>query len=567
MASLQRKIKDGRPYWYVIEVARVQGQPRVVRQRYLGTVASIERALDEKTEPETIDHCEFGLTAAMWRLAGQVGVGQAVDAACPKRGQGLSVGAYLQAAAVNRAVAPRSKRGFFAWYDSTVLSRVLPQEEEAWSSQRFWDAMHRVEEDKIEGIEQAVVTAAYERFGVEKEALVLDATNFHTFIATTNDRAPVAARGHAKGGRNDLRLVGLALACSTDHRIPLASQLVAGNSPDVRTFERTLPVLLRRLEAVGVDPASVTVVFDKGNNSGVNLERVAASGVGFVGSLVPTQHPDLLDVPDERFSPVPGIDGVMAYRGTKEVFGAPRTVVVTRSQSFLAKQLVGLHQTRRRVEVQLTELDRLLSGRRHRMDRRALEARVAEALAPRWMRSLYPVVMDGQKKDDISLSWSFDPEAFEVLRERELGKRIVFTDREHWTTEAIVAAYRSQWEVEAAFRQMKDPAHAAFRPIYHWTDQKIKVHALYSVIALMLVHLAWRQARGGGLELSPREVMEALASIREATLLYAPREPRGKPRVFQKLTRMDQTQRTLFEILGLEALAPRVGNTAKWRGF
>jgi len=285
-----------------------------------------------------------------------------------------------------------------------------------------------------------------------------------------------------------------------------------------------------------------------------------------VASLVPTQHPDLLDVPDERFSPVPGIDGVMAYRGTKEVFGAPRTVVVTRSQSFLAKQLVGLHQTRRRVEVQLTELDRLLSGRRHRMDRRALEARVAEALAPRWMRSLYPVVMDGQKKDDISLSWSFDPEAFEVLRERELGKRIVFTDREHWTTEAIVAAYRSQWEVEAAFRQMKDPAHAAFRPIYHWTDQKIKVHALYSVIALMLVHLAWRQARGGGLELSPREVMEALASIREATLLYA-REPRGKPRVFQKLTRMDQTQRTLFEILGLEALAPRVGNTAKWRGF
>ncbi len=201
------------------------------------------------------------------------------------------------------------------------------------------------------------------------------------------------------------------------------------------------------------------------------------------------------------------------------------------------------------------------------MDRRALEARVAEATAPRWMRRLYPVVIEGERKAELSLSWSFDEEAFEELKDRELGKRIIFTDRDHWSTEAIVVAYRSQWEVEAAFRQMKDPAHAAFRPIYHWTDQKIKVHALYSVIALLLVNLAWREARRAGLELSPREVLEALTSIREVTLLYAPREPRGKPRVFQKLTRMDQTQRALFELFELEAFAPRVGNTAKWRGF
>ncbi len=63
-----------------------------------------------------------------------------------------------------------------------------------------------------------------------------------------------------------------------------------------------------------------------------------------------------------------------------------------------------------------------------------------------------------------------------------------------WSTRQIVVAYRSQWEVEAAFRQMKDYEHAAFRPIYHWTDQKIRVHALYGVASLMLVNLAWRGA-------------------------------------------------------------------------
>lgn len=70
------------------------------------------------------------------------------------------------------------------------------------------------------------------------------------------------------------------------------------------------------------------------------------------------------------------------YRCEKETAGTNRTVVVTRSQSFLAKQLVGLAQTRGRVEVQLSELARLLSGHRHRMDAARLAARVDEALSP-----------------------------------------------------------------------------------------------------------------------------------------------------------------------------------------
>ncbi|MGH8846693.1 MAG: IS1634 family transposase [Polaromonas sp.] len=567
MASLQKKVKDGRPYWYVMQVARVEGRPRIVRQRYLGTVEAIEAAFDHSMEPQSIEEVEFGLTAAMWGIASRLLVGQAVDVAIRKRNQGLSVGTYLQAAAVNRAVRPRSKRGFYSWYETTVLSRIVPAPAEAWSSQRFWDAMDRVREDKLASIEQAIVEAAVAEFRVDLEALVFDATNFHTFIATTNTRSSLAQRGHAKSGRHDLRLVGLALACSADHQIPLASKLVAGNVPDVRGFAAAVPTLIRRLESLGVEVHSITVVFDKGNNSAANLELVDQAKVGFVGSLVPTQHPELLAVGDELFQPLQDIEGVVAYRTEKEVFGARRTVVVTRSERFLAKQLVGLAQTRRRVEAQLTELDRLLRGGRHRMDRAALERRVAEARAPRWMKDLYPVEITGERREELSLRWSVDDQSFEALRRRELGKRIVFTDRHHWSTEQIVTAYRSQWEVEAAFRQMKDPLHAAFRPIYHWTDQKISVHSLYSVVGLMLVNLAWREADRAEIDLSPKEVLEALAAIREVTLIYPPAKGKGNPRVLQKLTRMDEVQQRLFELFALDAFAPRVGNTAKWRGF
>jgi hypothetical protein len=242
-------------------------------------------------------------------------------------------------------------------------------------------------------------------------------------------------------------------------------------------------------------------------------------------------------------------------------------VVVTRSETFLSEQLVGLAQTRRRVEVQLAELVRLCEGHRHKMDRAKLTARVDEVLSPRWMRRLYPHAITDNTRDDLALSWSFDEEAFARLKDTELGKRIVFTDRTSWSTRDIVVAYRSQWEVEAAFRQMKNPEHAAFRPIHHWTDGKIRVHGLYSVAALMLVNLAWREADRVGLHLSPNEVLETLAAVREVTLVYPPAGPRGGPRVLKKLTAMDPTQQALFELFGLEVFAPPVGTTAKWRGF
>ena len=41
MAHLHKKIKKGRPYYYIREIQRVGGKPTVVSQIYLGSVESI----------------------------------------------------------------------------------------------------------------------------------------------------------------------------------------------------------------------------------------------------------------------------------------------------------------------------------------------------------------------------------------------------------------------------------------------------------------------------------------------------------------------------------------------
>jgi len=118
----------------------------------------------------------------------------------------------------------------------------------------------------------------------------------------------------------------------------------------------------------------------------------------------------------------------------------------------------------------------------------------------------------------------------------------------------IVAAYRSQADIEAGFRQLKDPHVIAVNPMFHWTDQKIRVHALYSVAALAVAHLMRRQAHHANLDLSVRELLRHLNAINEITMLYP--GDRGRPRARRALTELDPTQRRLYKLFDLDTYAP-----------
>ena len=94
----------------------------------------------------------------------------------------------------------------------------------------------------------------------------------------------------------------------------------------------------------------------------------------------------------------------------------------------------------------------------------------------------------------------------------------MFTDNHQWTTEEIILAYRSQHHVEAAFRTMKNPYLVGWQPLYHWTDQKIRVHAPYCVMALTLAGLLHREARRAGLELSLEALCRELSRSAKSSI-------------------------------------------------
>jgi len=578
MPSIVGKRRGNQTYYYLVESARVEGKPRIVDQQYLGSAEEVMARLSGAPagSPERTQHKRFGDVAAVWAMLERLKVAQAIDAVCgPRRSDAAaSVGTYLALATANRVVAPCSKLAFADWWAATAGPRFTKVAVAATDHRRFWEAMDSLDTGRLAAAERAISTAMVTEFGLDLSGLALDMTNFATFIDSANDRAPIAQRGHAKQKRNDLRLVGLGLVVTRDGAIPIASHTYPGNRPDVTQFGEVIDELTSRYRTLfdghgdspgagasggaGGEGRAPTVVFDVGQNSAANFAHLADAGLHFVGSLPPSDFPDLLAQPARRRRPVDPdtFPGLSAWDTRAVVYGTERRVILTHSTTLHAAQARGFDQTLAKAGRALSELTATLSRGKTRRDRAAVLGEITRITRARWLTRVLRSELTGQTPDQLRLTWRIDTAARRALETEIFGKRLLVTDHEDWTVPEVVTGYRSQNDVESGFRQLKDPHVVGFSPMFHWTEPKIRVHVFYCVLALAVAHLMRRQAHQAGLNLSVRELLATLGGIEETVLLY-PTGNKGRPRAQRILTDTDPTQKRLFELFSLDTYAPR----------
>lgn len=562
MASLIKKTVRGKPYYYARECQRVDGKPKIVWQQYLGRAEDIiAQCTATAAVPQPVEAVvrEFGAVMALYDLAQRLDLVGHVDRHVPKAGNGPSVGIYLLTAILNRCVAPCSKAAIAEWFAQTALGNHLKVAPRQLTSQRFWDNMDRIPLAAIKAIERDVVTQMVREFQVDVRRVLFDATNFFTFIDTFNTRSKLAQRGHSKEGRAALRIVGLALLVTADFHLPLFHHTYPGNQTDAPTFASLTDALVSRYRQLTQGAEHVTLVFDKGNNSHDNLDAVEHSPYHFIGSLVPTQHPELLAVPAAKLHSLEdaGLAGVRVYRTTREVFGVERTVLVTYNDNlFVAQSRTLLREIAKRQQ-RLSDLQHQLQRWHRRTGRRGkpptvsgVQNQVNAWLKARHMKELFHVTV-GNDHGLPTLRYRFDSRAWQQLQKTLLGKTLIFTDNSDWSDADIVRGYRAQHHVENAFRQMKDPHHIALRPQHHWTDQKIQIHVFCCVLALLLSSLLQRQLQHRGFTLSAADAIQQLAQIREVGVVYPPSGRHRSPQLKMTLSSMSPEQRALCDALDL----------------
>jgi hypothetical protein len=242
-------------------------------------------------------------------------------------------------------------------------------------------------------------------FDLDLAGLVLDMTNFATFVDSANQRNTIAQRGHAKQKRLDLRLVGVGLVVTADGGVPVLSHAYQGNRPDVTQFSAVIDELVARFGRLARATDALTVVYDAGCDSADGQADVQASPLHFVGSLRPSDHPDLLAIPARRFRVVDTtrFPGLTAVETRTMALGADRRVVITHSETFHLRQVRGFEQTLAKARRRLATLQARLARGRTRRPRQAVEAEITDILNPRWLSRVITWQLAGEEPASLRL--------------------------------------------------------------------------------------------------------------------------------------------------------------------
>jgi transposase len=402
--------------------------------------------------------------------------------------------------------------------------------------------MHAVPVEKLVVIEQELVREVVRIEQLHLQALAYDTTNFYTHIASTNLRPKLPQRGKNKQGRHDLRQMGLALVVDQVTQLPLAHVLYAGARSDMKTFAEFLKPVRKRLQELTGQPDQLTLIFDAGASSRQNLEGLER----YVTAVRPSHHLALLSEAADHLAEVQLSNGaaVRAWRTQRKIAGKQREVVVVFSPQLQEGQLRGLWQTLSRSWRELEEMQL-----HPPVSAEAAKRKLDKIRSHQYLRKLlcYEITRDGQGPICIRL-WS-DWQEHQRLVTRYFGLRILITDRAEWSTAQIIEAYRGQSKVEAAFRDLKDPRMLSTRPQFHWTDQKLHVHAFICVTAYLLVTLLHLRAKQKAVfEGGPRRLLAELAEVRCCRLIDMTGH-KGRPRVRWQIEEFDKARSHLLEAL------------------
>ena len=261
----------------------MNGQPRIVWQKYLGTIDAIVKRVDDSKPPQPKQTVIFeaGGIIALLRITQRLGLLELINQVAPKRKQGPTVGHYLVLAILNRALAPLSKLAIGQWYEQTVLRRLWGFDKAAFSSQRFWDHMDRLSEKQLETIQQkllprlnyAVDHDALQRLSQERlgrTLLVSNRPDWHARTVVETYRSLSAVEEAFKHMKHTDFLRFRPAYHWTDQKLRVhafycVSALLAGTLAHKTAFqagvELSLPALLKELSAI----REVAIIYPPGS--------------------------------------------------------------------------------------------------------------------------------------------------------------------------------------------------------------------------------------------------------------------------------------------------------------
>ena len=570
MAHLYKKLKKGHEYFYIRETQRVYGKPTTINQVYLGTADKVEAALGKGGfSPK-----EFGSVFALNELDRAVDLAGMINEILPpkKRVRGPSLGELVFYAALNRAIAPTSKRQLANWYETTDIQRIRPLRLESLNSQNFWNHWDRISDSDLDKIKTAFFKKIHSLLPAQPHRLVIEAADIST------PPKPSAFAGMPQPDQDFLaehlaqQKLGLALITEWREGIPFYYQSFSGGVP-VSGFYDHMEHLLGKVANLGVAIEDVTLLVDQEMDAAPIIRQIdAKEGMHFIVTGAPDFAPELMEISLKDFRPLPGKRGtklspivkdeekILFYETQATFWDRPRRVIITFDPKSFHKSYQDLGKKVQRVRKEMMGLQPRLVQEANPGNAAAATKTHLENLCHRLKIS--PALFQlnvVQEKGQSRLEFQLDHRQMAGVV-RHFGKNILITDREDWgveevydtcVTRAVLGPDMGDGKGSHATRPYGNSRdhrslfQKALLPLYHWTDSKIRVHLFVCVVALTYLTLLCQRLAAGGIKMTPNEAMEELRELR--TAIYV-KDVEGKLK--RVLEEVNDQQAAILKTLG-----------------
>lgn len=483
MREKRRRNQDGSvvTYLQLVENKRVEGK---TRQRVLCTLGRAddpklasdlgrlvstarryaeEQALvvDESTRGETKTWGPQLVWGRLWEeTLGPI----LAEALFPER---LARAVYLMV--LGRLSSPGSKCATYAWAGDVYGAGF-----EGLELHDLYRALDLLAEKK-EALERGWFGRRRDLF-TDTDLLYFDTTS--TYLEGTHPEG-LARFGYSRDKRRDRRQLALGVVLTRDG-MPVAHLVLPGNTADPAAFREALGYLR---DVLGV--TRVVLCCDRGMVSERNLEAMREAGLPYI---VATRLRGDKRVTEEVLARAGRYEVVAENLRVKEVHlpeAEDRYIVCLNPQ--------GAEEDRRNREGILAHLEEKLSG--------GSAGNLLRGAARRYVRMQGGTVTLDRAK---------------VVEDARYDGKWVLRTNTDLPAQEVALAYKGLWQVEQAFRTLKTPLE--LRPIYHWTEGRIRGHVMVCFLAFVLRQILGKKLTKLGWSGSFTELLAALGRVRATVL-------------------------------------------------
>ncbi|HHV78362.1 MAG TPA: IS1634 family transposase [Firmicutes bacterium] len=483
------KNKDGsaRTYLQLVTTERVGGK---VRQRVVANLGRLDELQDGGAIDKLIEHLArfskkqyildrvrqieakqaktWGPVLIFRRLWEELRLSATFDHLLEKTGVETDFEEAAFAMVLNRLLDPMSKLRVSEW-----VKTIYRPEWDKLELHHFYRALDFLAEHKIE-FEQALHARVWDLFNLRLDLLLWDTTTTYFEGRAAED---LAEFGFSKDNRPDRVQVMIGVLLSRDG-FPIAHEVFPGNTAEVDTFRQVVDKVQRHFNL-----RRVILVADRGMVSEELLGEIEAAGLEYIVGVRMRR----LKVAEEVLSRPGRYHKANPNLWVKEVMHQGVRYIVC----FNPEEKERDRQTREEAVGRLR--DKLEAGQ--------LRQLIGNSAYRRYLK------LDGANV-------SIDTEALEH-EARYDGKYVLRTNCS-LSPEEVAESYKSLWQVERAFRELKSGLE--LRPVYHWTEKRIRGHIMVCFLAVVLEIALRRKIRDQGVEVRYDDLLLDLCQLKAVDL-------------------------------------------------